>query len=199
MNAFVTLCTDLAERGWSVCDDFLPAEAIAALRAEAGRLWQQRRFRPAGIGRGEVRAAIRSDCTLWLDEAAATPAQRAYRDAAEALRAVLNRELFLGLAELEAHYAVYPQGAFYRKHLDRFADADERSISLVLYLNADWHEADGGQLRLYTGAGALDVLPAGGRCVVFRSDALYHEVLPARRVRYSLAGWFRRRVLGRVA
>ena len=43
---------------------------------------------------------------------------------------------------------------------------------------------------------SFDVLPRGGTLVVFLSDRFPHEVLPARRERLSLAGWFRRRSLG---
>jgi SM-20-related protein len=37
-----------------------------------------------------------------------------------------------------------------------------------------------------------DILPLGGRLVLFLSDLIEHEVLPARRERYSITGWFRR-------
>ncbi|MCB0627245.1 MAG: 2OG-Fe(II) oxygenase, partial [Saprospiraceae bacterium] len=36
-----------------------------------------------------------------------------------------------------------------------------------------------------------EILPVGGRLVLFRSELLEHEVLPARRERYSLTGWLR--------
>ena len=35
---------------------------------------------------------------------------------------VLNRDLFLGLEDFESHFAMYPPGAFYLKHVDRFRD-----------------------------------------------------------------------------
>ncbi len=37
------------------------------------------------------------------------------------------------------------------------------------------------------------VLPIAGRLVCFLSDRFIHEVLPARRERLSLSGWFRKR------
>jgi SM-20-related protein len=39
----------------------------------------------------------------------------------------------------------------------------------------------------------LDVLPEGGTLVAFLSERFQHEVLPARRERLALTGWFRRR------
>ena len=38
---------------------------------------------------------------------------------------------------------------------------------------------------------AAKFLPQAGRLVLFRSDKTPHEVLPARRVRWSLTGWYR--------
>ena len=35
----------------------------------------------------------------------------------------------------------------------------------------------------------FDILPAGGRLVVFRSDQIEHEVLLCRKKRYSITGW----------
>jgi SM-20-related protein len=109
--------------------------------------------------------------------------------------------LQLGAVELELHFAVYPAGGAYAVHVDRFRDADSRVLSLVLYLNEAWNEADGGALRLYLEAGPeapfVDVVPYGGTLVVFLSDRFPHEVLPARRERLSLAGWFRRRAIDR--
>jgi SM-20-related protein len=70
-------------------------------------------------------------------------------------------------------------------------------VSVVLYLNLDWGEADGGRLRLYLERAGEppfeDVVPEGGTLAVFLSERFAHEVLPAARERLSLTGWFRRR------
>jgi SM-20-related protein len=195
---FETLAQELAERGWTVVEDFVAPEAVTALRREAAEFVEAQRFRDAGVGRADahqVRTNVRSDRICWLDAEALTPAQSVYWEAAESLRSALNRELFLSLASFEAHYAIYDPGTFYSKHVDRFKSSDERMISSSLYLNPDWVEADGGQLRLYDDAGHTDILPRAGVCVLFRSDTVPHEVLPATRPRFSLTGWFRRRPL----
>lgn len=192
------LAEQLAAEGWAVTESFLPASVVAALRAEAEALWQGGKFRQAAIGRGNdagARPATRGDQILWLDERSLTAAQDAYWQAMDALRLVLNRTLFLGLQNLEAHFAVYPPATFYRKHVDRFADADERAISCSLYLNPDWQYDDGGVLRLYVGETPVEILPRAGTLAVFRSETMPHEVLPAVRTRFSLTGWFRRRSL----
>lgn len=207
-DRFASAARDLAERGWTVLSDLLPPGEVAALAEEARQLLEGGRFQHAGVGRGAghaVRSEIRSDDIHWLDEHAATPAQARYWGAMEALRVTLNRELFLGLASFEGHYAIYPPGARYHKHLDRFSDADERVISCTFYLNPGWRAEHGGALRLYLAGGEgdqadehIDVMPAAGTCVLFRSDTFFHEVLPATQTRLSLTGWFRRRPVGRI-
>ena len=107
-----------------------------------------------------------------------------------------NRELMLGLVGFEAHYAIYPPGAAYARHRDRFRDDDTRVLSCVLYLNDG--VARGGRRRaapLPPDGATLDVAPQGGTFVAFLSDTFDHEVLPASRERLALTGWFRRRAL----
>jgi SM-20-related protein len=193
----------LATQGWSVTRNFIPADLVRQLGEEALELFEAGKLRAAGIGTGDrhrVDPAIRSDQTLWLDPSAASRAQRECLSAFDALRLTLNRELQLGLFELEAHFAAYPAGAFYRRHRDQQTGSSGRVVSCVLYLNSDWRDADGGQLRLYLdpkrSANYQDVLPEGGTLVCFMSERFWHEVLPATRVRLSLTGWFRRRGSG---
>ena len=105
-----------------------------------------------------------------------------------------TRRPLLGLFSFEGHYALYPPGAFYRRHRDRFRDDDARLLSCVSISMMAWTAADGGALRLYLpGKDTCDVLPIGGTLVCFLADRHEHEVLPATRDRLAIAGWFRRR------
>lgn len=178
----------LAGPGWSVLPGWLPLAEVRALRALPLPL------RPAGVGRGatHIKArAIRGDAIAWLEPD--QPAAGALLQRFDTLRQTLNGTFFLGLTHIEAHLACYPPGAGYARHLDRFRDDDARVISAVLYLNEGWDPADGGQLRLYPeGIDPVDVQPEAGTLVLFPSAHLPHEVLPARRERWSVAGWFRR-------
>jgi len=186
----------LAERGLAIVPCFLDVLAVTRLRAHAEALARSGVLRSAGVGRGDARtesASIRGDRILWLDPASADPSEVAYFRAMHQLRQVLNRELMLGLVELDAHYALYPPGARYARHRDRFRDDDRRTLSCVLYLNEGWAADDGGALRLYTSHGERDVLPSAGTFVAFRSEAFEHEVLPARQARLSITGWWLRR------
>lgn len=195
---FAAIADDLSAQGWSVCRDFLPMDAVAVLRLELEA--SKAALQPAAIGRGQEvlqNAEIRSDQTLWLDPDG--PAQREFLGRMERLRLHLNQQLLLGLFDCEAHFAVYPPGAFYRRHRDTFraAPADrrpQRVLSSVIYLNPDWEVGDGGELVLYDAAERelLRLQPLAGTAVFFMSEEFPHEVLPARRERYSIAGWFRR-------
>lgn len=195
----------LRASGWCCLPGFLDERTVAALRGDARAL--QADFRAAAVGRAQERQrheAIRSDATHWLD--GGTAAQRAFLGAMDTLRLALNSRLYLGLFDYEAHYAHYPPGAFYRRHLDVFRAAanggrPRRVLSTVFYLNDAWCEGDGGELVLWDAQErehgreqereVARIAPLAGTAVFFLSDEMPHEVLPARVDRYSIAGWFR--------
>lgn len=142
---------------------------------------------------------------LWLDPSSLTQAQCLLWDAVERLRQVLNEELFLGLFEYEAHLAIYPPGARYRRHLDMSPGAMRRTVTCVIYLNDGWLPEDAGQLNLEPlglpaaqeeGAKLLpsrEIYPVGGTLACFLSQEVWHEVLPSTRPRLSVTGWLCRR------
>ncbi len=198
----------ITDRGYCVMDNFLSPSVIDTLASEILVLENGALLHAANTGRAQttVNTKFRGDSIYWLNEAEASPAQQTYFDEMERLRYGLNRHLYLGLNLLESHLALYPIGAGYQKHLDRFKANDnsqlpQRQISCILYLNKDWLEEDGGYLRLYLNAddatdgivataSSLDIAPIAGRLVMFLSDTFYHEVMPANRARMSLTGWF---------
>lgn len=187
----------LADPGWCVIPNFLTPAQTNALRMECLAAYANGEFHDAGVGRGAsvVRREIRGDHVRWIDETQTGPALAYVRDALEALRKEVNQQLFLGLFDIELHYAVYPPGAGYRRHLDRFQDDDRRTLTIILYLNENWVDSDGGLLRFWPddNEAALEIQPAGGTLVTFLSDRFWHEVAPAHRQRLSLTGWFRQR------
>lgn len=187
----------IREQGWFIGEGFWPAEDLPKLVEECRALWHEGGFKRAGVGRGEGHVEddrVRGDHIRWLDRAGATPAIAAYLDALEAYRQRLNENFFLGLFDFECMAAVYTPGAFYGRHLDRFRDDDARTVTAILYLNADWQPGDGGELRFYPGDGStVDVPPKAGTFVSFLSSDYWHEVLPAKAERLTLTGWFRRR------
>jgi SM-20-related protein len=111
----------------------------------------------------------------------------------ERLRLELNREAMLGLFEPELHYAWYPPGAGYARHVDRPQGRAHRKVSLVLYLNEGWTPGAGGELRFFDEKAARDVQPLAGRMVCFLTEGCEHAVLPTQRERLSISGWLRTR------
>jgi SM-20-related protein len=189
----------IADRGFSVESHFLTEREVLDWSREAMTSFEKREFRRAGVGRGgerRVRNEVREDSVRWLPPGGQTSCEKRYFELMEHLRETLNRELFLGLFGLESHLALYPPGARYRCHLDRFQDQPNRLVSVSLYLNPGWRREDGGALRLYLGEPESEpfeeVLPIGGTLVCFLSDRFHHEVLPARRERLAATGWFTR-------
>lgn len=194
------IAATIAERDWCVQPAYLPAGRLERLRHTLVQGWEQGRFHQAGVGRGAahtVRHDIRGDHVLWLEECEAPAVRQFVVEDIERLRLALNAAGYFGLHDFEGHFAVYPPGTGYARHFDRFRDNDARVVSLVLYLNDNWHADDGGELRLYprsTAPEPVNVQPVGGTLAVFLSADVPHEVLPARRERFSLTGWFRRRI-----
>lgn len=194
-DVFETAALDLQRQGWWVADQVLDPELVQALLDHLLTLREEERLHRAGIGREsdfQVRPDIRGDRIHWLGRSDSV--QAGFLDQMEHLRLALNQRLFLGLFEFEAHFAHYPEGAGYARHLDSFRGASNRLISTVAYLNTDWQPGDGGELVLYTENGdeIVQVIePKGGRLALFLSEEVPHEVLPARRDRFSIAGWFR--------
>jgi SM-20-related protein len=197
-HAPARLIEQLAARGCGIVDDFVGPELLAELRARCLALHAGGALRPARIGRGaseRFAPEVRGDFIAWLSEPELDAEQKLLRQLDD-LRIALNRDLMTGLEDFQGHFALYPSGAAYARHVDRLAGTDVRAISIVLYLNENWVDGDGGVLRIYTGSGASeDVLPLGARLVAFLSERFEHEVLPAQRERLSFTGWYRRRPL----
>ncbi len=189
----------LQVQGWCQSNRWLTAALCNQLRKDLHERREQ--LRPAGVGRTaqhRLAPAVRGDTTLWLD--GASQPQRLLLEQMDVLRVSLNRSLFLGLSSCEAHYAVYAPGTSYRRHLDAFQGNDRaagmapgRVLSVVIYLNEPWVDADGGELVLFDEADRqlIRIVPRSPTCVFFLSAAFAHEVLPTRATRYSIAAWFR--------
>lgn len=204
----VAIATELGVHGKCIRPNFLTPALQLAVRADLDQARAAGQFARAGIGQGaqhQLHGDVRRDEVYWPAQATATHVQVQLWAMTAALMQAFNRTLYLGLIEFEGHYAVYPRGGFYRRHLDSFARNDERMVSLILYLNRDWQITDGGQLRMHGHADAsrgggtsekltashIDIAPIGGTLVCFLSREIEHEVLPTHATRFSFTGWFK--------
>ncbi|WP_426359410.1 2OG-Fe(II) oxygenase [Pseudocolwellia sp. HL-MZ19] len=199
-SLFESITNDIVDKGYSIRPYALP-EHLAQLLLQHVTMLDEEKFKRAGIGRAKdhvVNDFIRTDEICWIT--GNSDAGSAWIKWTESLRVFLNRRLFLGLFSFESHFAHYAKGDFYKKHKDAFKGEDNRMLSVVVYLNQYWMPDDGGELVIYnkqqsTSAvidnSIIKVTPNFGTIVVFLSEEFPHEVLAAKRDRYSIAGWFR--------
>ncbi len=190
---FSAISEELYAKGYSIQHNAVSGELCNALFMHLQQM-SDNQFVSAGVGRSQdynVNEFVRRDQICWITGNSVPGA--AWLNWCQELLQYLNRNLLLGLFSFESHFAHYAPGAFYKKHLDAFRGQSNRKLSLVLYLNPGWLPDDGGELLLYTNEerDVIRVTPAFGTLVTFLSEDFPHEVLPARRDRYSIAGWFR--------
>jgi SM-20-related protein len=193
MNSVFNRITDgLAEQGYAVVDQFLSQSEVDAILQLEEFHTEGATFKKARIGNSkslQIQEAVRGDFIQWLDKSTAPASVKVYLNKVEELIQFLNQALFLSLKDIEVHLTVYPVGSFYKRHLDQFKHDDHRKLSIICYLNNEWKDEHGGQLRMYLTDKSTDVFPTAGKLVIFRSDQIEHEVLPATRPRLSITGW----------
>src|SRR5690554_841249 len=182
----------LAQQDYVIIDNFFKTEDLknAHLFFEAKQ--NEGVFQKAAIGASgneKIINEVRGDYTYWLEKDKHIQIKSIF-EALDEVKEVFNRLMYLSLADYEFHLAHYPKGSFYKKHLDQFEGRNNRMVSVIIYLNKDWRHGDGGELRIYReGHDSIDITPIENRCVMFRSDTLYHEVLTSNTSRKSITGW----------
>jgi len=184
----------LYEKGYAIIEPFITYELGNSLLNEFQNTPLDK-FKKAGIGRHKdfnVNSNIRTDQIYWLENN--NLAIREYFNLLEKVRLAVNETLFLGLFDFECHFAYYPIDSFYQKHIDAFQGSSVRVLSSILYLNPDWQNGDGGELKLYApkdSAVLETTAPTFCKQIFFLSQEFPHEVLITKKPRYSITGWFR--------
>lgn len=177
---------DLEQHGFSIIDHAYTTEYMHSLVQECSAHLNE--FRDAAIQNGVV-SNIRSDHILWIDDKLSF-AQH-HIQALEALSEQFNHAFYLGIREIEAHFACYNAGEFYALHRDNPQGKNGRMISSVYYLHEQWHVDWGGELRLQDKHGEWHIIPPQpNRIALFQSDLL-HEVLKSKQQRLSITAWLR--------
>jgi SM-20-related protein len=188
----------LGSRGYFVRDGFLGQARALAVRAAALARVEAGSLKPAGIRRGADHAldtSVRGDHIEWVLPGAAPELEALWLRFQE-LGDAVSASAYLGLGRFDVQLARYPGGgAHYARHRDAFPGQSNRRLTAIWYANADWRPEHGGVLRLFpeeasTGAAMEDVAPVLDRLVVFLSERLEHEVLPAHAPRLALTAWF---------
>ncbi len=157
------------------------AAALEAMDAASG---------PGRI-RGRTGDVVRTDRIAWLDPVDAAPALHPLLAWLDALRETANEAAWLGLGRYELQVACYEPGGGYAPHVDAFHGRSTRRLTAIWYGNPNWNLEDGGALRAWEPGGVVEIAPILDRAVVFLSQAVRHEVLPAIRRRRALTAWYR--------
>lgn len=177
---------DLDQHGFSIVDDAYSSEYQHAVSQEC--LSHLNEFRNAAIQNGVV-SNIRSDHILWLRPE--FQISHLHTQTLQQFSQALNRAFYLGIKEIEAHFACYHAGEFYALHHDNPQAKNGRMISSVYYLHEQWQADWGGELRLQDKNGQWHIIqPQPNRIVLFQSDLL-HEVLISKQQRLSITAWLR--------
>ncbi|HBX62660.1 2OG-Fe(II) oxygenase [Empedobacter sp.] len=193
---------DLSNQKYSISDFFFSTEETKQLREAIIRKENKKDFHQAAVGSSvneQIIKSIRGDKIRWIDEENKTETEEIFFSKINDFIDYLNLTCYMGIEESEFHYAIYPEGTFYQKHVDAFKNDDRRTLSIVLYLNdEEWKDEFGGQLTLYLeddnkAEKELDILPLAGRLAVFDSKSIPHEVKTVNRPRYSITGWLKTR------
>jgi len=180
----------LVEDGYIIIKNALHVELANKLKEFAQN---EDNFKRAGISNTALHVDNnkRRDKIHWLDEDSAS--QSEFLSFTRGLQESINKELYMSLSYYESHFAIYEEGDFYETHLDAFKNSKNRVVTTVYYLNEDWTDKDGGELIVYNEEDKLlaTVKAEANTLVVFLSEKFPHEVLLAKRKRFSIAGWFR--------
>jgi SM-20-related protein len=192
---------DIISQKYAIVEDFFSSEDVLILRQSLLDKHEEDAFKKAAIGNrvNEVIVkSIRGDVILWIDELRANTAEQLFFYKINNLISYLNKTCFLGILNKEFHYALYPTGTFYKRHIDTFQNDDRRKLSFVCYLNdEDWQPKNGGELVLYLDENGVErekiIFPFPGRVVIFESQIIEHEVKPVNTQRLSITGWLKTR------
>lgn len=207
MNEFVLnpvyekVITDLIDQKYSIIENFFSDEEISSLRKSLLDKYDDNEFKKSAIGNlvNEIIVEeIRGDFISWIDEADTNSTEKEFFNKIDDFVNYLNRTCYMGIADKEFHYALYPKGTFYKRHLDAFQTDNSRKLSIVCYLNDEnWKPEYGGELAIYLDNNGKEVTeivyPVKGRMVVFESQVLEHEVKPVQKERLSITGWLKTR------
>jgi SM-20-related protein len=192
---FDTLINSFIESKVGIAEHFLSDRLAGHLKDNLNTLYEGNNMLAAGTGNKELvlkDKLVRSDVIHWLDRKHNNPYENEFFDLMDAFVLHLNNECYTGITGYEFHYTLYEEGSFYKKHLDQFRNNESRQFSMIMYLNVNWVEKDGGQLSITRVEGDQQITPVNGKTVFFRSNEMEHEVLVTNKPRLSITGWLKR-------
>lgn len=193
-NEFETLISSFIDNKVGLHYNFLKLDLSKQLQEHLLQLFEDNRLKLAGVGNDtkfQNDKSVRNDIIYWLDRKHENIHENAFLDVIDEFVKYLNRTCYSGITGYEFHYAMYEKGSFYKRHLDQFKDNGHRAFSMIIYLNPEWLDNDGGELCIYHSDHSQIVNPTNGKCVFFKSSELEHEVLLNNKNRMSITGWLK--------
>ena len=191
---FNTLIDSFIENKVGIAENFLSESLSLNLKENLKTLYLEQQLQSAGTGKNtkvEYNKLFRSDIIYWLDREHNDIHENSFLDLMDDFVKHLNAACYTGITGYEFHYTLYETGSFYKKHLDQFRNNDSRKYSMIMYLNSEWKENDGGELCIHYEGKSQNISPINGRTVFFKSNELEHEVLVANKPRMSITGWLK--------
>jgi SM-20-related protein len=135
-----------------IADGFLTISLAQHLKENLAKLYADKQMLSAGTGNEKIvnhDKLVRGDVIYWLDRRHNNQYENDFFDLMDAFVLHLNSTCYTGITGYEFHYTLYEKGSFYKKHIDQFQQNGSRAYSMVMYLNADWKQNDGGELRIH--------------------------------------------------
>ena len=193
-NTFESIISNFLDTKVGLSDIFLSKPLASQLKKNLLSLYLNRQLKASSIGNKTkllTDRLIRSDVIYWLDRSHNNKHENRFFDLMDKFIIYLNRTCYTGITSYEFHYALYEKGSSYKRHLDQFTDNKSRAFTMIMYLNEDWKENDGGKLLIYHPNHEQSINPTNGSCVFFKSSELEHEVLTCYQPRFSITGWLK--------
>ncbi|MDQ6479039.1 2OG-Fe(II) oxygenase [Dyadobacter sp. LHD-138] len=194
LKTFNTLIDSFIDNKVGIAENFLSEALASHLKENLNLLYSGRQMLSAGTGNEAVvlqNKLVRGDKIYWLDRKHNDPYENDFFDLMDRFVSHLNSTCYTGITGYEFHYTLYETGSFYKKHIDQFRNNGSRQYSMIMYLNADWEEKDGGELRIHHVDNQQNISPLNGKSVFFKSSELEHEVLLTNKPRLSITGWLK--------
>jgi len=194
-KTFDCLIDSFIEKKIGITEHFVSDTLAGHLRDHLISLHKEKLLLTGGTGNEHKLAhntLLRNDIIYWLDRKHDNPYENEFLALMDRFVSHLNDTCYTGITGYEFHFALYEEGAFYRRHLDQFQNDDRRQFSMIVYLNGHWMEGDGGELMIYQTGNDCSITPTNGKGVFFKSSELAHEVLVTSKPRMSITGWLKR-------
>ncbi|NBC57402.1 MAG: oxidoreductase, partial [Bacteroidetes bacterium] len=150
--AYFNIISQILSHHYAIVDDFFEPNLVEELSTRLHTLYENDALKKAAIGKHfdeHIKTEIRGDYIQWINESSDITVVQQFFQVINHFVDYLNRTCFMGILHKEFHYAVYPKGRFYKRHLDTFDNDQRRKLSMVLYLNKIWTPKNGGDLVIY--------------------------------------------------